>query len=124
MWRHSYLSWLRFSTLYLPVLMHSIFPPAFLSTVMNSTRAGGVHLSGRAYVENTRPVPGKPRSVILDVYVAGSRCEEEEGIACSLRFFKGEEAMIIIEGLYDIVATVCSFFHLRYTMASQQQIMF
>jgi hypothetical protein len=73
---------------------------------MNSARPGSFQLSGRAYVENARPVPGKPRTVVLDVYLFGAPDEENNEITCSLRFFKVEERMIITEGLYDIVATV------------------
>ena len=75
---------------------------------MNAARHGCFQLSGRAYVENARPVPGKPRSVILDVYFFGSPDQEKNEIACSLRFFKGDDAFLIA-GLYDVVATVYFF---------------
>jgi hypothetical protein len=44
--------------------------------------------------------------VILDVSFFGTPDQEDNEIACSLRYFKGDEAVVIIEGLYDIVATV------------------
>lgn len=31
---------------------------------------------------------------------------EDDEFACSFHFFKGEEAFVIADGLYDIVATV------------------
>ncbi|KAN0140507.1 hypothetical protein V8E53_001716 [Lactarius tabidus] len=77
--------------------------------IMNSTRPGSFQVSARAYVENARPVPGKPRTVVLDVYLFGAPDEEEKEIACSLRYFKTEEAMVISEGLYDVVAIVVTF---------------
>lgn len=72
---------------------------------MNVVRPGSIQLSGRAYVENARPVPGKPRTVVLDVYFFGSPDQEKKEIACSLRFFKGDDA-ILTAGLYDVIATV------------------
>jgi hypothetical protein len=84
--------------------------------IMNSTRPGSFQVSACAYVENARPVPGKPRTVVLDVYLFGAPDEEEKEIACSLRYFKTEEAMVISEGLYDVVAIVslCSNVRLKF----------
>lgn len=77
--------------------------------IMDSARPGNILLSGHAYIENAQPVPGKPRTVILDVYLFGAPDEENNKIACSLHFFKGEETLIIAEGLYNIVAMVLCF---------------
>lgn len=76
---------------------------------MNTARPGNILLSGHAYGENTRTVPGKPRSVILDVYLFGAPDEEDNKIACSLHFFKSDEALVFTEGLYDVMANITVF---------------
>ena len=73
---------------------------------MNTSSPGSFVLSGRAVVQNPRPVPGKPRTVVLDVSFLAPPEQENKEFACSLRFFKGEEALVIADGLYDVVATV------------------
>jgi hypothetical protein len=75
---------------------------------MTVARAGSIQLSTRAYVENARTVPGKPRSIILDVYLFGTPDKDNNEIVCSLRYFKGDESSLM-EGLYDIDATVTFF---------------
>lgn len=80
---------------------------------MNSAYPGSFLVSGRAYVENPRPVPGKPRTVVLDVYFMGPREREHNEIPCSLRFFRFDDALVIADSLYDLVATVTSFHSLR-----------
>lgn len=77
---------------------------------MNTAYPGSFVLSGRAFVENARQVPGKPRTLVLDVYFWGVPAHEENEIACSLRFFKGDDALVIPDSLYDVVATVTLFF--------------
>jgi hypothetical protein len=76
---------------------------------MTSGRPGSFQLSSQAYVENARTITGKPHSVVLDVYLLGAPDQENDEIVCSLRYFKGEESLLITEGLYDIVATVTFF---------------
>ena len=75
---------------------------------MNSSCPGSFVLSGRAFVQNPRPVPSKPRTVVLDVSFLAPPDRETAEFACSLRYFKGEEGLVIADGLYDVVATVCS----------------
>ena len=77
------------------------------SHFMNTTRPGSFQLVGHAYVKNMQPVPGKPCTIILDGYLFGAPEEENNEIVCSLHFFKGEETLVITEGLYDVMATVC-----------------
>ena len=76
---------------------------------MNTAYPGSFVLSGRAFVENARPVPGKPRTLVLDVSFWGPSAHEKNEIVCSLRFFKGDDALVISDGLYDVVATVRFF---------------
>ena len=73
---------------------------------MNTALPGLFVLSGRAYVENPRPLPGKPRSIVLDVSFLAPPKRNAGEFACSFRYFKSEEAFVIADGLYDIIATV------------------
>lgn len=77
--------------------------------MMLSSFPGSFILSGRALVQNPRPVPGKPRTVVLDVSFLAPPEQESREFVCSLRFFKGEESLVITDGLYDVVATVTLF---------------
>ena len=60
-------------------------------------------------MQNPRPVPEKPHTVILDVSFLTPPEREMDEFVCSLRYFKGEEGVIIADGLYDVVATVRLF---------------
>ena len=76
------------------------------SCFMNTMTPGNFQLVGHAYIKNVWPVPGKPPTIILDGYLFGAPEEENNEIVCSLCFFKGEETLVIAEGLYDVMATV------------------
>lgn len=81
---------------------------------MSSTSPGSFQLHCRAFVGRARPVPGKPRSTVLDVVFRGLELEGSESeIKCSMRYFKGSENVVISDELYDIVANVLSIFAFR-----------
>lgn len=80
---------------------------------MNNNLPGMFKLSGCAYVENLRPLPGKPCMVVLDVYFQGLPKDTNDNIVCSLRFFKGKEALLIANSLYDVITSVTSLFSLH-----------
>ena len=84
----------------------SVFYLDFFDVAMNSSCPGSFVLSGRALVRNPRPVPTKPRTVVLDVSFLAPPDREMAEFACSLRYFKGEEGVVIADGLYDVVAAV------------------
>ena len=88
------------------VLCSLVYLRGFRRVSMNTALPGLFILSGRAYVENPRPLPGKPRSVVLDVSFLAPPERDAGKFACSFRYFKSEEAFVIADGLYDIVATV------------------
>ena len=88
---------------------------------MTSSSPGSFILLGRAVVQNPHAVPGKPHTVILDVSFLTPPEREMDEFICSLRYFKGEEGVVIADGLYDVVATVSLFLahaHSEFAMTS------
>lgn len=74
---------------------------------MSTSSPGCFQLLCRPFVGRPRSVPGRPRSVILDVVFRSTTPEDNVNeVKCSLRFFKGSDAVVIADELYDVVATV------------------
>ena len=75
-----------------------------------SSSQGSFQLTCRAFAGRAWPVPGKPRSVVLDVVFPNHNLDgTRSDVNCSLRFFKGDEAVVISDEIYDIVTTVLLF---------------
>lgn len=93
-------------------LAYSVLFLDFIDVPMNSSYPGSFVLSGRAFVQNPCPVPGKPHTVVLDVSFLAPPERETDEFACSLCYFKSEETLVITDGLYDVVATVSFLSHM------------
>lgn len=71
---------------------------------------GCVHLSCRAWLENARPVPGKPRSYVFDALIyCAKRVNNTCLAACSLQYYKADDNAVVSDGIYDINAIVVAY---------------
>ncbi|KAI9440383.1 hypothetical protein H4582DRAFT_2055781 [Lactarius indigo] len=72
---------------------------------MSSPR-GAFSLSCRAYLEQPRTVPGKPRTIVLDALVFCAN--NTSPVPCRLRHLNADDSVTVTKTIYDIFAPVVS----------------